>query len=288
MQFRTIFLSILALIAFAGNSVLCRLALSEPSIDPASFTLVRLLAGIIALWLVLLLKKLNSPIEQAQSKGSWWSALMLFAYAILFSYAYLSIDTATGALVLFGMVQLTLIVISLVKGTKLSLGEYAGVSLALAGFVYLVFPELQKPSLAGFVMMSLSGVAWAFYTVAGQGSLNALRDTAFNFTRTFPLLLVLAIVTFNTLTISTYGLTLAILGGAITSGLGYAIWYAALPNLTTMQAGVIQLFVPVIAAFGGLMFAGEAITLRLTIAAALVLGGILLVIFAKAKPQKNA
>jgi len=143
MQFRTIFLSILALIAFAGNSVLCRLALSEPSIDPASFTLVRLLAGIIALWLVLLLKKLNSPIEQAQSKGSWWSALMLFAYAILFSYAYLSIDTATGALVLFGMVQLTLIVISLVKGTKLSLGEYAGVSLALAGFVYLVFPELE-------------------------------------------------------------------------------------------------------------------------------------------------
>ena len=285
MSFRTVFLSLLALIAFAGNSVLCRLALTEPSIDPASFTLARLLSGIAALWMLLVLKNIKAPSKSEQANGSWLSAFMLFAYAALFSYAYVSIDTATGALVLFGSVQIALIVISLIKGYKLKLGEYAGVLLALSGFVYLVLPELQKPSLSGFIMMSLAGVAWAFYTVGGQGSLNALRDTAFNFTRTFPLLILLLVFTFANISLSPYGITMAVLSGAITSGLGYAIWYAALPSLTTLQAGVIQLFVPIIAAFGGLLFADEAITLRLTIAAALVLGGIMLVIVAKTKPS---
>ena len=285
MSFRTVFLSLLALIAFAGNSVLCRLALTESSIDPASFTLARLLSGIAALWMLLVLKNIKAPSKSEQANGSWLSAFMLFAYAALFSYAYVSIDTATGALVLFGSVQIALIVISLIKGHKLKLGEYAGVLLALSGFVYLVLPELQKPSLSGFIMMSLAGVAWAFYTVGGQGSLDALRDTAFNFTRTFPLLILLLVFTFANISLSPYGITMAVLSGAITSGLGYAIWYAALPSLTTLQAGVIQLFVPIIAAFGGLLFADEAITLRLTIAAALVLGGIMLVIVAKTKPS---
>ena len=285
MSFRTVFLSLLALIAFAGNSVLCRLALTEPSIDPASFTLARLLSGIAALWMLLVLKNIKAPSKSEQANGSWLSAFMLFAYAALFSYAYVSIDTATGALVLFGSVQIALIVISLIKGYKLKLGEYAGVLLALSGFVYLVLPELQKPSLSGFIMMSLAGVAWAFYTVGGQGSLDALRDTAFNFTRTFPLLILLLVFTFANISLSPYGITMAVLSGAITSGLGYAIWYAALPSLTTLQAGVIQLFVPIIAAFGGLFFASEAITLRLTVAAALVLGGITLVIFAKTKQR---
>ena len=285
MSFRTVFLSLLALIAFAGNSVLCRLALTESSIDPASFTLARLLSGIAALWMLLVLKNIKAPSKSEQANGSWLSAFMLFAYAALFSYAYVSIDTATGALVLFGSVQIALIVISLIKGHELKLGEYAGVLLALSGFVYLVLPELQKPSLSGFIMMSLAGVAWAFYTVGGQGSLDALRDTAFNFTRTFPLLILLLVFTFANISLSPYGITMAVLSGAITSGLGYAIWYAALPSLTTLQAGVIQLFVPIIAAFGGLLFADEAITLRLTIAAALVLGGIMLVIVAKTKPS---
>ena len=285
MSFRTVFLSLLALIAFAGNSVLCRLALTEPSIDPASFTLARLLSGIAALWMLLVLKNIKAPSKSEQANGSWLSAFMLFAYAALFSYAYISIDTATGALVLFGSVQIALIVISLIKGHKLKLGEYAGVLLALSGFVYLVLPELQKPSLSGFIMMSLAGVSWAFYTVGGQGSLDALRDTAFNFTRTFPLLILLLVFTFANISLSPYGITMAVLSGAITSGLGYAIWYAALPSLTTLQAGVIQLFVPIIAAFGGLFFASEAITLRLTVAAALVLGGITLVIFAKTKQR---
>ena len=220
-----------------------------------------------------------------EKSGSWLSAFMLFAYAVLFSYAYVSIDTATGALILFGAVQITLVFVSLFKGNRLSIGELVGVALALSGFVYLVLPELQKPSLSGFIMMSIAGIAWAMYTVGGQGSSNALRDTAFNFLRTTPLVIVLLVVTLSSFSLTPYGVGLAVASGAITSGLGYAIWYAALPSLTTTQAAVIQLFVPVIAAFGGTLFANEAITLRLTIAAALVLGGIMLVIMAKRKPS---
>jgi len=277
---KTIFLSVVALIAFAGNSVLCRLALSDNAIDPAAFTIIRLVSGVFTLLPLLLLSQRKVVYEKS---GSWLSAFMLFAYALLFSYAYVSIDTATGALILFGAVQITLVFVSFLKGNRLSLAELSGVALALSGFVYLVLPELQKPSLGGFIMMSIAGIAWAMYTVGGQGSSNALRDTAFNFLRTIPLVIVLLVVTLSSFSLTPYGVGLAIASGAITSGLGYAIWYAALPNLTTTQAAVIQLFVPVIAAFGGSVFANEAITLRLTIAAGLVLGGIMLVIMAKQK-----
>jgi len=284
---KTIFLSFIALLAFAGNSVLCRLALANASIDPAGFTLVRLASGIAVLWLLLSLTQHSQPqAEPDKTTGSWLSAIMLFVYALLFSYAYVSIDTATGALVLFGSVQLALIVIGFCKGNKLCLGEYAGVLLAFTGFVYLVLPELKTPSLTGFIMMAVAGIAWAFYTVGGQGSLNALRDTTYNFTRTLPLLIVLLLASLNSLALSSYGVIMAILSGAVTSGLGYAIWYAVLPNLTTIQAGVIQLFVPIIAAVGGVLFANELVSLRLTIAGMLVLGGIALVIFSKRKPQK--
>ena len=277
---KTIFLSVMALIAFAGNSVLCRLALSDNAIDPAAFTIIRLVSGVFTLLPLLLLSQRKMVYEKS---GSWLSAFMLFAYALLFSYAYVSIDTATGALILFGAVQITLVFVSFLKGNRLSLAELSGVALALSGFVYLVLPELQKPSLGGFIMMSIAGIAWAMYTVGGQGSSNALRDTTFNFLRTIPLVIVLLVVTLSSFSLTPYGVGLAIASGAITSGLGYAIWYAALPNLTTTQAAVIQLFVPVIAAFGGSVFANEAITLRLTIAAGLVLGGIMLVIMAKQK-----
>ena len=277
---KTIFLSVVALIAFAGNSVLCRLALSDNAIDPAAFTIIRLVSGVFTLLPLLLLSQRKVVYEKS---GSWLSAFMLFAYALLFSYAYVSIDTATGALILFGAVQITLVFVSFLKGSRLSLAELSGVALALSGFVYLVLPELQKPSLGGFIMMSIAGIAWAMYTVGGQGSSNALRDTTFNFLRTIPLVIVLLVVTLSSFSLTPYGVGLAIASGAITSGLGYAIWYAALPNLTTTQAAVIQLFVPVIAAFGGSVFANEAITLRLTIAAGLVLGGIMLVIMAKQK-----
>ena len=277
---KTCFLSSMALVAFAGNSVLCRLALVDDAIDPAGFTLIRLLSGILVLWPLLLVSQSKAAYQKS---GSWFSALMLFVYALLFSYAYISIDTATGALILFGAVELSLVLVSLLKGKRLSVNEVVGVLLALAGFVYLVLPELQKPTLSGFIMMSVSGIAWAMYTVGGQGSTNALRDTAFNFLRTVPLLIVLLVVSFNSLSLTPYGVGLAIASGAITSGLGYAIWYAALPNLTTTQAAVIMLFVPIIAAFGGVIFTDEDISLRLIIAGALVLGGIALVITAKQK-----
>lgn len=277
---KTVFLSSLALIAFAGNSVLCRLALIDGSIDPAGFTIIRLLSGMLALWPLLLISQGKASYEKS---GSWLSGFMLFLYALLFSYAYISIDTATGALILFGAVQMTLAVVNLLKGNRLSAGEIVGVLFALAGFTYLVLPELQKPSLTGFVLMSIAGIAWAMYTVGGQGSSNALRDTSFNFLRATPFVIILLLVTFSSLSLTTYGVVLAIASGVITSGLGYAIWYAALPNLTTTQAGVIQLFVPVIAAFGGVLFASESITPRLMVAAAFVLGGIMMVILSKDK-----
>jgi len=262
--FKTVSLSALALIAFAGNSVLCRLALADESIDAGGFTIIRLLSGVVVLWLLLFLTQRLTPFKATpHSKGGWFAALMLFTYAALFSFAYVSIDTATGALVLFGAVQLMLILVSVVKGHKPSLGELAGVILALAGFVYLVFPELQKPSILGLVMMAIAGVAWAMYTVAGQGSKNALSDTAFNFLRTAPLCLLLLIVSYPYLEISLTGVVLAIASGAITSGLGYAVWYAVLPRITTAQAGVMQLLVPIIAGIGGVIFADESLSWRL-------------------------
>ena len=279
-QVKTMFLSMVALIAFAGNSVLCRLALSDGAIDPAGFTVIRLLSGVVALFPLLFLTQGKRAFNKS---GSWLSGVLLFIYAVFFSFAYVSIDTATGALILFGVVQITLVIVNAIKGNRLNALELLGVVLALAGFIYLVFPELQKPSLQGFVMMSMSGVAWALYTVAGQGSSNALRDTAFNFLRTAPLFIIVFVASLNAISLTSYGVLLAIASGAITSGVGYAIWYAALPNLSTTQAGVIQLFVPIIAAFGGVLFAGELITPRLMVAAAFVLGGIMVVILAKEK-----
>lgn len=287
---KTTLMSVLALVAFAGNSVLCRLALSDQAVDPAGFTVIRLLSGIITLWPLLWLaqkraaKKSERQNDQKPSsfeKGSWFAGLMLFLYAMLFSYAYVNVDTATGALILFGVVQISLLIISLLKGNRLQVLEVVGMLLALFGFAYLVLPELRTPSFNGLLMMSVAGIAWAFYTVAGQGSKNALCDTTYNFSRTLPFVLILLMVSLNTLSFSPYGLILAVLSGAVTSGLGYAIWYVALPNLTTAQAGVIQLFVPIIAAVGGVIFAGENITPRLIIAALLILGGITLVILGK-------
>lgn len=277
---KTVFLCSLALIAFAGNSILCRLALSDQSIDPAGFTMIRLVSGIAILWPLICL---TQDKKKSTATGSWLSAFMLFVYALLFSYAYVSIDTATGALVLFGSVQLTLVLVNLFKGQSLSVGELFGFVLALSGFVYLVLPQLQEPSLLGFMMMSVAGIAWAIYTVGGQGSSNALRDTAFNFLRTTPFILLVLMATFNQLEMSLYGVSLAIASGAITSGLGYALWYAVLPHVSTTQAAVMQLLVPILAGIGGVLFASEHLSWRLVISGILVLGGIMLVMLAKRK-----
>ncbi len=293
MNLKTATLSSLALIAFAGNSVLCRLALSNGEIDPASFTAIRLISGAVAL---LFLLKLNGSGDMKPSLLSnrprnlaWASSLMLFAYAALFSFAYLTLETGVGALILFGSVQVTMVLINLLRGNRLSMFEWLGLLISCSGLVYLVFPELSKPSIIGFLMMSFAGISWGVYTALGQGSENPLADTTSNFTLSLPFvaLLVIPFLVFpftNGLYASPQTWALAIASGALTSGLGYAIWYAALPKLATSQAGVMQLLVPIIASLGGVLFSNELLSSRLIIASLLTLGGILLVLLSKQTP----
>ena len=275
---KTIVLTSLALIAFAANSVLCRLALGNEAIDAASFTIMRLLSGTIVLLLIVATTR-NSAADA--TKGSWGASFMLFLYAATFSYAYVSLDTGTGALILFGSVQITMILLSLISGTRLHLTEWAGVAITFTGFVYLILPGVTTPSTTGFALMTVSGIAWGIYTLKGRRSKNPLLDTAYNFLRTTPLVIILAIIAMNTLNYSTEGIVLALLSGGITSGIGYTIWYIALGGLTSTQAAVLQLSVPLIAALGGVIFVSEAITFRLMISATLVLGGILIVVLGR-------
>lgn len=272
--------TILALLAFAANSVLCRLALAEGAIDAAGFTLIRLLSGVAVLVLIVLLTQRKSA-KPSIAKGSWRAASMLFIYAAAFSYAYISLDTGTGALVLFGAVQITMITAGLLAGNRLQTTEWIGCGIAIFGFVYLIYPDLTTPTLSGFVLMAAAGISWGFYTLAGRGSKNSLMDTTYNFVRTLPMLLVLFIVTISQLSVTLEGAILAILSGALASGVGYTIWYIALSGLSSIQAAVLQLLVPVIATVGGVIFAGEMLTIRLAVSTILVLGGILLVILGK-------
>ncbi len=273
-------LTALALTAFAANSVLTRMALAEPIIDASSFTLIRLLSGSIVLMLILAfrLRKQSAP-----TKGSWLSSLMLFVYALGFSFAYLMLETGTGALILFGMVQITMVVASLIKGQRLARLEWLGIGTAFAGFVYLVWPEVSTPSISGVVLMSIAGIAWGVYTLRGRTSQAPLADTAYNFTRTLPFLLLLGLFSIGQFELSTQGIVLAVLSGAIASGLGYTLWYSVLTHLSATQAGVLQLLVPVIAALGGILFVSEPLTLRFIVASLLILGGIYLVIQARTK-----
>ena len=286
MLLRTILLTSLALIAFAANSVLCRLALGNEAIDAASFTGIRLLSGAIALFIILTIKgKINvtkqKSSKEKEPKGSWSASLALFFYAITFSYAYLSIDTGTGALILFGSVQITMIVLSIISGTRLHGIEWFGFICAFTGFVYPILPSISTPSISGLILMTISGISWSFYTLKGRSSINPLMDTAYNFLRTIPFVAILPIFTLSNMSYTSEGIILALLSGAVTSGLGYTIWYIALGGLSSTQAAVTQLSVPVIAAIGGVIFVSEAMTLRLIISASLVLSGILMVVLGK-------
>ena len=278
MSLKTVFYTILALIAFSANSIFCRMALGGQSIDAASFTIIRLLSGAITLGLILLLThKVNSN----RSKGSWPAALMLFIYALSFSYAYISLDAGTGALILFGSVQLSMITISLLSGTRLHYTEWLGVALAFCGFIYLILPGVSTPSGTGFLLMTVSGVAWGGYTLMGKGSESPLSDTGYNFIRTLPLVAIMLIIGLSEISYSSKGITLAILSGAFASGIGYSIWYLALPLLTSTQAAVVQLTVPLFATLGGVLFLNELVNTRLFISTALILGGILLVVLGR-------
>lgn len=275
---KTMLYTTFALMAFAGNSVLCRLALGEGVIDAGSFTAIRLLSGILVLVLIYSLKSSKSG---SASKGSWQASLMLFLYAISFSYAYITLDTCTGALILFACVQITILLLNFLSGNKLYFIEWCGVAVAFVGFIYLLLPHLSTPSLMGFILMSVSGVAWGLYTLAGKGSVNPLGDTAYNFLRTLPLAILLLAFTIDMTSLSPQGIMLASMSGAITSGLGYTLWYMALREISSVQAAVVQLLVPVIAAFGGVLFVGEIITMRLALSSAIILLSILTVVLGR-------
>lgn len=273
-------LTVLALVAFAGNSVLCRLALADSSVDAASFTTVRLVSGAIALLIIL---GVTNRGTRPASYGSWMSAVMLFLYAACFSFAYISLDTGIGALILFGMVQATMIAGALMAGDRPTVAEWIGWLLAVGGFVYLVSPGLTAPSPGGSALMAIAGIAWGIYSLRGRNESFALAGTTYNFVRSVPLVLIVSAFSLQDLHLTTNGVVLAILSGTITSGVGYAVWYTALQSISSMQAAMVQLSVPVLAAAGGILLLSESISLRLFVSSLLILGGIFLAIFGKTK-----
>lgn len=268
--------TVFALVAFAANSVLCRMALGDKYIDAASFTIIRLLSGVAVLAIILFLP--SSDTRPRSAKGSWFSASLLFVYAAAFSFAYITLDTATGALILFAAVQITMILMSIFSGKKLHVSAWLGIIIAFSGVVYLLLPELTSPSFIGFLLMSAAGVAWGIYSLCGANSDDPLYDTALNFVLTIPFVAVLALIAIPKAQLSIEGVILAILSGSLASGIGYTFWYMVLPGLSATVAAVVQLSVPVIAAVGGVIFVSEPISLRMMIATALVLGGILAVL----------
>ncbi|MEY2563198.1 MAG: hypothetical protein QOH88_1391 [Verrucomicrobiota bacterium] len=270
---RLFLLTFLALIAFASNSLLCRLALKQTTIDAASFTFIRIFSGAAVLWLISRLR--GTSLRHA---GNWPSALALFTYAAAFSFAYLSLSAGTGALLLFGAVQATMICWGLRRGERLRALQLGGLILALSGLVTLLFPGLSAPPLTGSVLMLSAGAAWGVYSLRGKAAGDPVSATAGNFLRAVPFAAVLAVTLVPSARLDRAGIAYAILSGAIASGLGYVIWYTALPRLKAASAATVQLSVPVLTAAGGILLLGEPLTLRFLIASVAVLGGITLVV----------
>jgi drug/metabolite transporter (DMT)-like permease len=270
---RVFALTLLAMLAFAANSLLCRVALKHTTIDAASFTLVRLVSGALTLWLMVRVRD-GRPV----AAGSWVSALALFVYAAAFSFAYVSLTAATGALLLFGAVQTTMIGFGLYRGERLRAVQTVGLACALAGLVGLLLPGLSAPPWQGSVLMLAAGAAWGVYSLRAKGSGDPLRATAGNFLRAVVFAAALSFETVPWMAFDAAGVGWAIASGALASGVGYAIWYTALAGLKATSAATVQLSVPVIAALGGVVLLGEPLTLRLVIASSAILGGIALVI----------
>lgn len=294
---RILVFTALAMLAFAANSLLCRLALKETAIDPGSFTTLRLLSGAAVLWLIASVRAAPAGAASAAARagaatgaaqpapsktsGTWLSALALFAYAVTFSYAYVSLSAATGALILFGAVQATMFAVALWRGERLRPLQTAGLAVALAGLTGLLLPGLEAPPLAAALLMVTAGVAWGVYSLRGKGSGDPTAATAGNFLRTVPFALLLTLAALPWLQWDAEGAAYALVSGALASGVGYAIWYAALPGLRASSAATVQLSVPVIAAAGGVLLLNEMLTLRLLLAGAAILGGIAMVILSK-------
>jgi drug/metabolite transporter (DMT)-like permease len=270
---RILALTSAAMIAFAGNSLLCRVALRDTEIDAATFTFVRIMSGALVLWLILTMRR-GSRVRA----GDWPSAFALFAYAAGFSFAYITLPAGAGALLLFGAVQATMIAYGFWAGERLRALSVVGLVVALAGLVGLLAPGLSAPPVVGAILMLGAGVAWGVYSLRGIGAGDPLAVTAGNFLRAVPFAAVLGLAMLPWMSIDLWGFACAIASGALTSGVGYAIWYTALRGLTATAAATVQLSVPVIAAVGGIIFLGEPATLRLVLASGAILGGIALVI----------
>lgn len=276
-------LTTLAMLAFAANSVLGRLALIDSngiaSIDAASYTSIRLISGAIMLATIMLIRSYEFKPKNINPI----STIMLFTYAICFSFSYINIATGTGALILFAAVQLTMILYGLIKGERPALQAWVGFLLAFAGLVYLLLPSVSAPPLVSALLMMTAGIAWGFYSLSGKGVANPLVATSWNFIATLPLVLITYLIFHADAFLTQKGVVLAILSGAVSSAIGYSIWYSALPYLTATRAATVQLTVPIIASIGGVIFVSEPVSLRLTVASIAVLGGVYLTI----KPVKT-
>jgi len=278
MTLRLFALTLSAMLAFAGNSLLCRLALKQTAIDPTTFVVIRVVSGALMLWLVLALRQQSERLE-----GSWAGALALLAYALAFSFAYTHIPAGTGALLLFGAIQISMILYGLAIGERLAPLQCVGMALAIAGLVALMLPGTDAPPVFYGFLMILSGVAWSIYSLLGRGARNPVAATAGNFIRAAPVALALLLAQFvmSHVRLDAAGAAYAVASGAVTSGLGYILWYAALKRLNVTRAATVQLSVPVLAALGGTLFLNEPLTVLLVAASALVLAGVSLVILNK-------
>ncbi|PHR25492.1 MAG: EamA family transporter [Hoeflea sp.] len=284
---RLILITSLTMIAFAANSVLGRMAIGSgdaPLIDPASFSAIRLISGALTLAVLVGLTGSGSARSPRFQSGSWASALALFAYAVAFSYAYVALETGIGALILFACVQATMIGWALKEGDRPSGLEWLGLATAFGAFIWLVSPGLSAPDPLAAALMAVSGIAWGAYSLRGRGLPDPLKATADNFMRSLAFLLPLGAMVLLTgadVHASGRGLVLAVVSGAVTSGLGYALWYRVLRQIGATQGAIVQLTVPVIAAIGGTLFVAEGWSLRLLVSSLLILGGVAVAILAK-------
>lgn len=272
-------LTALAMIAFAANSVLCRLALGVGLIDAASFSTVRVVAGAVVLALLMIPNWRN----RSRTPANWRMVLMLFSYMAFFSFAYLTLSTGTGALILFGAVQLTMFAVALRSGEHFSAMSWFGLLFAFGGLLYLVLPGVTAPDPVGAMLMAVAGVSWGVYSLLGRGTTEPLAATAKNFIFAVPLVLAVSLIFLDNYHMTLEGALLASASGGLASGIGYAIWYRALRGLTATRAATVQLSVPAIAALGGVVFMGEDITLRLLLATVATLGGVWLVLAQRAR-----
>jgi len=275
------FLTIVTLIFLSANSIFCRAALIEYQIDAYSFSFFRLFFGALTLVLILFFTKKDFKID-IPLKGNWLNSFMLFLYAICFSYSYINMEAGIGTLILFAVVQLTMIIVAIIKKEKLNLKKSIGIVIAFSGLIYLLYPS-QEFSLSMFhvVLMIISGIAWAFYTILGKSSNDALKDTTINFVKTIPFLILFFLIFVQELQLSFSGIFLAFLSGSITSAIGYVLWYLVLRNIEIITASVIQLLVPVLAIVLSIILLDEKLTLTLIISTSMILGGIFISIYKK-------